>query len=319
MSKSQEQSDMIRDLKREIEEVKYRIDSILNERNLQDNDITDSGQKIMEAILKEYEAVRSMMNKALSIYEETREIKEKLLEDRLIFRRMIEGQKKRHEEVVQAIEMEARMKVANELEKIEEFYRSREEQIKQLVKLKEIAERRLQQRLDRDAGENRAVEGDMKGDYKGGQEQNGISTKHAGILKKAETEKLVTELQENKEAIRDLRSDDPDTSQDSAEVDIERINKALRQEYVDESESTLSGRKHSQDTEPFKRDIGQWQKEQHDQEYSEERLRKLRQSRERMRRIYEQAMRNKTISRIHDKALMTEIGLALDKKEKDDD
>ncbi len=100
-------------------------------------------EKARDIIHFELESIRNTMRKVLSVYEETRNIKEKLLEDHITLKNHMENQTKRQEEILKLVEGEAREKITDELERINSFYADKELQIRKLQKLKDIADRKL--------------------------------------------------------------------------------------------------------------------------------------------------------------------------------
>jgi len=298
------------ELKAELVNLRCKLDHNLKSDNPSEEIFSMDSKKTEREIQKKCQRIRETMKKALSIYEDTKIIKEKLLEDRIAAKKLIEKLKKRHEEAVHTIDLEDRIKISVELRKIEELYAAKEKQIKQLQKLKEIAQKRLQanQLSSRPAIDKKINDKILNARLKILRDRR--FRDYLNNLEKIKTESFISGIANNTDT--------------KPKIDIEKINQNLRQEL--ENNQALEGDEqstslHDQNTEldPVKRDIDDWIDELETYENSDERLRELKEKREIMRKIYERAKKNKAISRIRDRILITEISSSLKQNDRDED
>lgn len=297
------------EIKKDLEELRTKLDYKLETDNPSEEVDRIAGDKTENGTQKKNRMIRETMEKALLIYEDTKIIKEKLLEDRLTAKKLIEKLKRRHKETVHTIDLEDRVKISIELKKIEEFYAAKEKQIRQLQKLKEIAQKRLQANQDASLP---AI--DKKINEK-------ILNARLKILRDRRFRDQINNLERFKAG--SLVSDTVNIDS-KHQIDIDKINHKLKREF--ENNLGMAGDKHftnlceeNTELDPVRRDIDDWIHELEAYENSDERLRELKEKREIMRRIYERAKKNKAISRIRDRSLMTEISSSLQQKDRDED
>jgi len=318
----QAQGELINALRDELEDLRNRLDQSISDRHTAEAAVRAAELQARKTISKEYRKIRETMHKAVTIYEDIRVVKEKLLEDRVALKNLIENQKRRQEELVNSIEEQARSKVSSELKKIEDFYTVKEKQIRQLQKLKAIAEKRLQLNQRQNAALNSGMAGNSTLNARLQILENSTCRDRIRSLHRQETEDLVSGLRQAGELPGIIAA--PSADDTRRQVDIDSINCKLMEEQsvrddVDSADAAAIAGSDASGSGTTNSDIRNRVEEQHNLDNSREQLRKLREKREIIRRIYEHASRKKLQAKVRNRALITEINSALENHTETDD
>jgi uncharacterized protein YutE (UPF0331/DUF86 family) len=208
------------------------------------------------------------------------------------------------------------------LKKIEDFYTVKEKQIRQLQKLKAIAEKHLQLNRRRDAVLNSGMTGNRTLNARLQILEDSTYRDRIRSLHRQETEDLVTGLRQAGELPGITAA--PSADDTRRQVDIDSINRKLMEEQsvqndVDSVDAAAIAASDASGSGTTSSDIRNWVEEQHNLENSQEQLRKLREKREIIRRIYEHVSRKKLQAKVRNRALITEINSALKNHTETDD
>lgn len=297
----------IMELRHELEEIKARLESDINSQH-EELLSKVAEEKAREVFASEYKQIQNIMSQAVMMYENTKEIKNKLLEERKILKKTIESHKLWQARAINTLESEANKKIENEVERINSFYKDRENQIKELKRIRDIAQRKYYEHKEDEPQINRKTATARLDILK-----DKSYRKHISDLNRKETESVIDDLK-NIEIQANVSSVNRASILEQNErkpVDVESINQLLLDEYNN------MAAEHNENSH-INSDIKQWSQEQSNIENSSERIQELERKKEIIRRIYEHSRKSKTLSKIHDKALLSEIDVALEKKDSEE-
>ncbi len=287
------------------DELTQQVELAINRKQIE-RIARESAEKAVSSSLN---SMQQITNQTLSALDQTRNINEQFLRDKLIMKSDIDKQAVLFKQTAAKIRQQTMGKLSDELNRIEEHYAERERQIHDLQRLKSIADRKIAEQREKQASYELIQGKTAKARLNILQDRR--YRDHVNKLNRSETDQVVLDAKETEIEIERTA----EKIQHGKKVDIDSINKKLSGQ-IDVDEKNPEDENARDRT---REDIEDWRKKQDIEENSRCRLQELEEKREIMRRIYNYSIKNKTLSRIHDKALLTEIGVALQKSDDDED